>query len=87
MKPKPAIVPATLQRWIALDAALMGRAWMNVIKFSRTHGVDPRTIFRDLAIFRELGLDTESKPWSDDTPEYVQRYRKGFGPLFARNRV
>jgi hypothetical protein len=75
-----------LQRWIALDAALLSADGVLLDEFADAWDVDVKTVRRDAKALKVLG---QRASWDfeirDGKRECVWRYRKGTLPLFTRN--
>jgi hypothetical protein len=78
-----------LKRWQALDAALAGEG-LHVAAFARGAGVSPKTVYRDLEVFRELGQDIYHQVRSGAGAAFaweatLWHYARGTRPLFTAN--
>jgi predicted DNA-binding transcriptional regulator YafY len=88
MKPLPKGLPKeiNLGRWLDMDQRLAA-GYLHIRRFAEEHGVDERTIQRDLATVRKLGHKTE---WfvielDGKIREWAHRYAKGVQPMFTRH--
>ena len=79
-----------LQRWIDLDRALGSFEGLRISEFARRWKVSPKTVRRDLAVFRAMGQKAVCvlgllERQEGEGPQYRWQYDVGVEWLFVRN--